>query len=86
MPNKDGVWKVLLKSLGRIKDGSSTMFPTNWSEQKILEKILEAYSNAESVVSDLGDFVIVGKTNCGVSIKILVNSVGKLRTAYPLIG
>jgi hypothetical protein len=65
-----------------------TYFPSEWSREKVVSKIYEAYNNvvkdrAQLQLNDKGKYHIIGITNEGVKIEMYITAKGKITTAYP---
>jgi hypothetical protein len=63
-PDKNGVFKADFLHQGQVKN--SSFFPKNWDQNKIMEKIKEAYCN----IKELKNSGIVGETSEGIKITI----------------
>ncbi|MGX7417384.1 EndoU domain-containing protein [Carnobacterium gallinarum] len=61
--------------------GKSTFFPDEWSSQKVIDSINEAYSN--KVYIDKNTFL--GKLKNGMEIKMFTNpETGQITSAFPI--
>ena len=80
--NKSGVYEAKVEVNGILKKangGKSTFFPDHMSPQEVLYAINEAYSN--TVLIEGSRYVGTGQN--GIRIEIILNSEGKIITAYP---
>jgi hypothetical protein len=63
-----------------------TLFPSHWTREQVIEKILEAYKNFQDVPKfHNGKWIVESMTNEGMKIKIVISEQAKVMTAYPLI-
>ena len=67
--NGQGGWKTVTKE--------KTWWPTEWSDEKIWEKISEAFKNK---IEDGNGYV--GTTSDGIKINIFTDTIGEISTAY----
>jgi hypothetical protein len=86
--NKDGFYTTDLIHQGTVVKPQATFFPAEWSREKVVSKIYEAYNNAveNSLVPEFrndGKCFIQGLTNEGIEIEMYMTSKGKIVTAYP---
>jgi len=85
-----GFWKAKVFYKGDfVKE--ATFFPSDWSREKVVNKIFEAYGNAikngaELILNDKGKYRIVGLTNEGIEIEMYITQKGHIKTVYPLFG
>ena len=80
--NKSGVYEAKVEVNGILKKangGKSTFFPDHMSPQEVLYAINEAYSNMELIEGSRYS----GTSRNGIDIEIILNSEGKIITAYP---
>ena len=82
-PNKFGVYEVVVEKNGIRKFSNSTMFPDDWSLEKIIDKTLEAYNNSKVVDSSPFSSVYEGITFEGINIKIVIDNSGCAKTYHP---
>ena len=81
--NDAGIYEAKVEVNGALKKangGKSTFFPDHMSPQEVVDAINEAYSN--KVLMEGSRYV--GTSQNGISIEIILNSEGKIITAYPL--
>ena len=85
--DENGCYKVDL-----IVDGSripgKTFFPANWSREKVVNKIYEAYdyfikNGAIIERENGGKYLISGLTSEGIKIEMYITKAGEITTAYP---
>ena len=87
--DKFGCYKVDLH-IGEKIIPKKTFFPSNWTREKVIDKILEAYDNFREsgikpeLLSD-GKYTIVGFTKEGIKIEMNIGQRGAMNTAYPLV-
>lgn len=67
-----------------------TFFPQNWSREKTISKIHEAYDNfikngATAYVEKRGKYVLQGMTEEGIKIEMYITRNGQILTAYPVV-
>jgi Bacterial EndoU nuclease len=72
--NEEGQWIAKVSN-----QGYSTFFPEDWSEEKTIEAIKEAYKNKRNVNGELWE----GKTNDGIIIQFYAKRDGTIASAYP---
>ena len=80
--NDAGVYKAKVEVNGIPKKGNkgySTFFPDHMSPQEVVDVINEAYSNMELIEGSRYS----GTSRNGIDIEIILNSEGKIITAYP---
>lgn len=87
--DKKGVFTAIVekvKGFSCIKK-ESTFFPEHWSVQTTLNKIEEAYLNAEQKDIDMVRRELIGTTSEGIRIKIIMDNkeLTKIFNAYPII-
>ena len=71
-----------------IRYPAKTYFPPEWNEQKVIEKIFEAFQDLERTIEidGQGHYKIIGKTSEGLKIKIIFDPYhSKITTAYPIV-
>ena len=81
--NDAGIYEAKVEVNGTPKKangGKSTFFPDHMSPQEVVDAINEAYSN--KVLMEGSRYI--GTSQNGISIEIILNSEGKIITAYPL--
>ncbi len=62
----------------------STFFPKLWNREKVIEKIIEACQNIESILPQPnGTFQLTGITSEGLKIEMIINELGTMTSAYP---
>ena len=83
--NSKGIWEAKIKAL-RVstnewinKEQPSTFFPTEWTKEKLVEKIHEAYINK----NHNGINIFQGITKCGIKIEFVIIEKNIL-SIYPL--
>lgn len=72
--NEDGKWVAKVSN-----QGYSTFFPEDWSEEKTIEAIQEAYQNKRLVNGEL----YKGKTTEGIILQFYAKPDGTIASAYP---
>ncbi len=80
--NDAGVYEAKVKvneTLKKANGGKSTFFPDHMSPQEVVDTINEAYSNMELIEGSRYS----GTSRNGIDIEIILNSEGKIITAYP---
>ena len=80
--NDAGVYEAKVEVNGILKKangGKSTFFPDHMSPQEVVDTINEAYSNMELIEGSRYS----GTSRNGIDIEIILNSEGKIITAYP---
>ena len=80
--NDAGVYEEKVEVNGTLKKangGKSTFFPDHMSPQEVVDSINEAYSNMELIEGSRYS----GTSRNGIDIEIILNSEGKIITAYP---
>ena len=80
--NDAGVYEAKVEVNGIPKKGNkgySTFFPDHMSPQDVVDVINEAYSNMEL----MDDSRYLGTSRNGINIEMILNSEGKIITAYP---
>ena len=80
--NDAGVYEAKVKvneTLKKANGGKSTFFPDSMSPQEVVDTINEAYSNMELIEGSRYS----GTSRNGIGIEIILNSEGKIITAYP---
>jgi|GEM_PF-3912642 len=65
-------------------ENDKTFFPSSWTKKQVLQKIGEALTKPiEDLKIEKDCIVMYGETSEGIIVKIVMNSVGKLITAFP---
>ena len=65
---------------------TKSFFPSDWTQQQVLEKIYEAYNNYDQELTfTYNKAVIVSQTNEGLKIKMVITNQGEILTAFPII-
>ena len=80
--NDAGIYEAKVEVNGipkKANGGKSTFFPDHMSPQEIVDAINEAYSNMELIEGSRYS----GTSQNGIDIEIILNSEGKIITAYP---
>ena len=80
--NDAGIYEAKVEVNGipkKANGGKSTFFPDHMSPQEIVDAINEAYSNMELIEGSRYS----GTSRNGIDIEIILNSEGKIITAYP---
>ncbi|MEX0940800.1 MAG: EndoU domain-containing protein [Candidatus Babeliales bacterium] len=73
---------------GKVK--TSTFFPSDWSRTKVHEKVFEAFNYCKQKKKlfefnpQKSNWILIGKTNEGIKIKMVFNKSGKIITYYPV--
>jgi hypothetical protein len=67
-----------------------TFFPADWTQEKIVNKINEAYdnfkaSNETPILNRKQKYTIRGFTKENIEIEMIFTTDGKMKTAYPII-
>ena len=86
--NKLGVYEAKIKYLnykGIWKEKRSTFFPDDWSAEKVMDAIDEAYRNpnVKWELQTNGRYRGVGENSYGVDVLIIKDSNGNIITAHP---
>jgi hypothetical protein len=65
-----------------------TVFPENWDEDQVVNAVTEVANNPDRtpVEQPNGRFLVTGTTDDGVTMDVVVNPDGTVRTAYPTAG
>lgn len=79
--DKYGVYVANVEVNGVTKKGISTMFPDNWSPQKIIDEVNIAYSKRKPIAGK-NSLYFSGETSNGMKIEMQIKN-GKIQTAYP---
>lgn len=70
------------------KEQTSSMFPKNWNEERIMEEVAVAWKNMEFVSKRIENGVLVetyaGKATTGMEIELIFND-GILKTTTPKV-
>ncbi len=70
---------------------TNTFFPKEWSREKVIEKIYEAYdefikNGSNRIIKNRGSlYQIQGITKEDITIEMIVTKAGKITTAYPIL-
>nr|WP_245341819.1 EndoU domain-containing protein [Enterococcus rivorum] len=83
-PNKYGVYEAKVEVDGVLKGGNggkSTFFPDDWSSQKVVDSINEAYKNRKFEVGSFNTYT--GVTKEGFTISMFIGKDGKIISAFP---
>ena len=86
IPDAKGVYqgKVTVKGVRkRTMGGMSTFFPAQWSPQRIVNAVNEAYKGKSAI--DLSGKVFYGYSKEGVKIKMRISPNGKISSAFPIM-
>lgn len=63
-----------------------TFFPCQWTQEKVIEKIFEAYDNYDQEIKfEFNKAIIISETNEGIKIKMVITDAGEILTAFPII-
>ena len=65
-------------------------FPAEWPQQKVIEKIYEAYENFKSRGADAkamqdGKYIVQGLTKEGIEVEMVITKDATIKTAYPTL-
>lgn len=84
--NTLGILKSDIMLNGKLYEGK-TFFPSSWSREKVIHKIIEATKNIDStpIKQWNNNWKIIGKTIEGIKIEIIIKPSGEIITAYPLV-
>lgn len=82
-----GTYKLIFE--GHKTDIPKSFFPSTWTREQVMEKIIEAYEYAEehnitSIEDKQGNLFFDGTTKEGITIQIIMNK-NTMITAYPII-
>ena len=80
-PNKYGVYKAEVKIAGKVKNGTSSFFPKDWTPQQVVDAINEAFENKELVKGKTTLYQGTSKT--GIKIRMYVEN-NKITSAWPM--
>lgn len=83
---KNGIYKAKVFFNGN--EYNKTFFPTDWSREKVISKIYEAYDDfisngANATVTKGGQYKISGLTSEGIEIEMYITKKGRVTTVYP---
>ncbi|GHU44338.1 hypothetical protein FACS1894193_12610 [Bacilli bacterium] len=81
-PDEFDVYKANVTINGTLKTGESTLFPKEWSNQKIIDEINIAYENKIPDPKNNRTDRFVGTASNGMDIKFQIKN-GKISSAYP---
>lgn len=64
-----------------------TFFPSHWTREQVLDKVIEALQNVKSITqkNSNSNFEVRGLTSEKIEIEMIINKNGKILTAYPLV-
>ena len=67
-----------------------TFFPSDWSREKIREKIIEAYGDFQTngstpILNRKNQYIVRGFTSEGIEIEMLFTRDREMKTAYPIV-
>ena len=82
-PNSFGVYKAKVEVNGVTKTsngGYSSFFPKNWTPQKVIDSINEAFANKTLIGND----TYTGFTADGMNIMMYLDSSGQIKSAFPI--
>ena len=87
---ENGYYKAILKYKGDIAKSSATFFPAHWSQEKVMETILEAYnkfiqSGKQIKLEKGGKYLIDVAIEENVRIHIHITQNGLITSAYPVL-
>lgn len=86
--NTTGVYSARIEKLNKNtgewieKDKITNFFPDNWSINQLFHECLFAYNNKIQVSNN----IYKSQTISGITVKFVINELGKLRTVYPEMG
>jgi hypothetical protein len=81
-PNGYGFYEAKVKVNGIAKNQPSTMFPDNWSPQKIVDEVNSAFTNKKFISGSTNTFE--GIASNGMKIQMFIDSNGKIISAFPV--
>lgn len=89
MQDKNGVYEFDWSMFGK-RSKPSTFFPSDWTRQEVVKKILEARKNIEKYKIPFeqqknGNFFAMGYTKEGIKVKFVKDSKGRIVTIHPLM-
>ncbi|MGN4613838.1 EndoU domain-containing protein [Bacillus cereus group sp. MYBK71-2] len=82
MVNDQGIYKAKIEVNGTPKTangGFSTFFPKEWSSQKIVDNVNEAYNTKRHIIGN----TYKGVGSDGIEITMYIDSNGKIISAFP---
>lgn len=85
-----GFYKATILFKGQKVKEAGTFFPAEWSREKVLEKIYEAYedfikSGVKINPERDGKYIVNGLIKEGIEIEMHITQKGKIVTAYPIL-
>lgn len=87
--HENGCYSADLVYMGEIIKPYATFFPSEWSREKVVSKIYEAYENfaksGAQLVEKGGKYLVDGKTNEGIRIRMYIKKNGLIVTAFPVL-
>ncbi|MGA6841440.1 T7SS effector LXG polymorphic toxin [Priestia megaterium] len=81
-PDSRGIYRAKVSVNGIEKIPVSTFFPKDWNRAQVLNAINEAYENKRIINRQSG--LYAGRTSEGLTIRMYINSEGKINTAFPI--
>jgi len=86
--NIAGTYQIIFQ--GKHRDIPKSFFPSEWSREQVVRKIVEAHKNAQRscsgfVLEKNGNFTLFGETKEKIVVKMVFDKVGTMITAYPLL-
>ncbi|MCQ9282527.1 T7SS effector LXG polymorphic toxin [Priestia aryabhattai] len=81
-PDSRGIYRAKVSVKGIEKIPVSTFFPKDWNRAQVLNAINEAYENKRLINRQSG--LYAGRTSEGLTIRMYINSEGKINTAFPI--
>ncbi|MHA2960521.1 EndoU domain-containing protein [Priestia megaterium] len=81
-PDSRGIYRAKISVKGINKTPLSTFFPKEWNKAQVLNEINEAYENKRIINRQSG--LYAGRTSNGLTIRMYINSEGKIDTAFPI--
>lgn len=78
--DKNNVYRAKITIDGKEKNAFSSFFPKEWSPQKVVDTINEAYNNRELQSGNIYN----GKTKSGVTVQMYLTDDYKIISAFPL--
>jgi len=85
---KNGFYKADVMWLGKSLPKSKSFFPADWTTNKVMNIIIEAYQDAlkyGNVEQISSGYKIIGKTKCGITLKMYASKNGIISTVFPLL-
>jgi len=88
--NKHNCYITELIIDNNLRVPNRTFFPSDWTHEKVISKINEAYnnfkkSNITPVLNWKGKYTIRGFTKEGIEIEMIMTQNAEIQTAYPII-